>query len=229
MSVHIPVRDGIPLFDLDECTEPLSEWQDAHYPNCNAFHSIDITNDEEMKLLGLGGHRMVWNHKDQAVLKVMRWKDSFFEPRQNEHVRIDAIVSERLTSSPHVMNVYGICGLSLLNEMGRPERHWQRKVHPERRLHMAQQLANAVADLHDIDGTNVTTAVWRNLKPENILFVGDKLKINDFDDSILIRRNSKDGSACKFQLPSAPCRNKTFQPPELCYSGRDLDETIDIF
>ena len=34
---------------------------------------------------------------------------------------------------------------------------------------------------------------------------------------------------CTFQLDANVYQNKTYQPPELCYSGKDLDEKIDIY
>ena len=41
------------------------------------------------------------------------YEDDFFE-----HNRIDAVAMERLTSSPHVINVFGFCGHSVLTEFG---------------------------------------------------------------------------------------------------------------
>lgn len=50
------------------------------------------------------------------------------------------------------------------------------------------------ADLHSVDGgdnNGNVTAVWLNVKPENILSVNGMLKITDFDESILQRWDAK--------------------------------------
>lgn len=242
-DVHIPIRNGLPLFDPEECSEPMEDWQDAFYPNCNLFHSIDLQNinDDEFKLLGMGGARMVWKVTDPTgmggALKTLIYKSATFDQTKAEHTRVDAILSERLTSSPHVIDIYGVCGLSTISEIGGVHDKWvsrklDDKSHRTRleNLDVAIQLSHALADFHGAGGNEESaTAVWRNLKSQNVLFVNGKLKINDFDDSILFRRNATDASTCKFQLDAQVYQNKTYQPPELCYSGRDLDEKIDIY
>lgn len=249
-SVHNPQRNGLPLFDEEECKEPMHSWQDAFYPNCNEFHSIDIhnMNDDELQLLGIGGARMVWKVNDPVgqggALKTMIYKSAVFDRSKAEHTRIDAILSERLTSSPHVIDMYGVCGQSTISEVGVVDDKWvtrKRKVSGDdssepthrtnlEKLDLARQLAHALADFHGAGGSDKeAVAVWRNLKSQNVLFVNGKLKINDFDDAILFRKNATDGTACKFQLDHTVYQNKTYQPPELCFSGRNLDEKIDIY
>jgi len=246
-DIHIPVRNGLPLFNPEECAEPMREWQDSFYPNCNLFHEIDFENmhDDELKLLGMGGARMVWKVNDLTgkggALKTMIYKSATFDQTKAEHTRIDAILSERLTSSPHVIDIYGVCGLSTMSEIGLVDDKWvtRKLVSDESESHhrsklekldLARQLSHALADFHGAGGSDeVATAVWRNLKSQNVLFVNGKLKINDFDDSILFRKNATDGRPCKFQLDATVYENKTYQPPELCYLGVDLDEKIDIY
>lgn len=185
---------------------------------------------------------MVWNYNNgEGALKTMIYKNAVFDQTKQEHNRIDVILSERLTSSPHVIDIYGSCGLSTMSEVGVVNDKWvTRKMDTEendrshrtklQKLDLARQLAHALADFHGVGGNDENaTAVWRNLKSQNILFVNGKLKITDFDDSILFRRNATDGSACKFSLDASVYVNRTYQPPELCFSGLDLDEKIDIY
>lgn len=246
-DLHNPVRNGLSLFDPEECKEPIHKWQDEFYPNCNLFHSIDFTemNDEELQLLGIGGARMVWKVNDVdgrgGALKTMIYKSAVFDQTKAEHTRIDAILSERLTSSPHVIDIYGVCGLSTMSEVGVVDDKWVTRKNVKNdsektkrtrleKLDLARQMAHALADFHGAGGSDENaTAIWRNLKSQNVLFVEGKLKINDFDDAILLRRNATDGSPCKFQLDASVYQNKTYQPPELCYSGENLDEKIDIY
>jgi hypothetical protein len=254
-DIRIPIRNGLPLFDPEQCNEPMQEWQDAWYPNCNMFHSIDLAdlNNEQFQLLGMGGARMVWKVNDvvgqQGALKTLIFKNAKFDESKAEHTRVDAILSERLTSSSHVIDIYGACGMSTMSEIGVVDDKWvsrngaispsfsnnstTKRKHRTKleKLSLAIQLANALADFHSAGShdDDIVTAVWRNLKSQNVLFVNGKLKINDFDDSILVRRNESTGKACTFQLDANVYQNKTYQPPELCYSGQDLDEKIDIY
>ena len=220
----IPVENEIPLFD--ESCEPIKVWQRIHYPNCLTFHSLDYT---ELKLLGIGNARIVWKLGEEAALKITR-KNHFNSNRTlYESWRIDAMISERLTSSPHVLDIYGHCGLATLNQVGTVIPHWSRNTSQPlvKKLSLALQLSMAVADVHSIDGDNVVTAVWRNIKPENVLFIGERLTITDFDESILPWWSPAEKKPCKFHtIYSKP---KLFQPLELSIPGKDSDEKIDIY
>lgn len=233
---HRPSSIPPPLFDK-KCT-PMKPWQTASYPTCNILHELDF-NGQSTELMGVGGERIVWkvdglgtDIKKAAVLKMFQWKNNFFVPYQFETQRVDAVIAERLTSSPHSIDIYGFCGLSSLGEVGQKDHHWIRraqKLPPGEKLSLGRDLAVALADLHDSDRDGNITAVYRNLKPENVMFVDGVLKINDFDDSILMRWDASSRSPCKFHLETFAPRKRMYQPAELSIYGSPLTEKIDIY
>lgn len=222
----VPMMNGIQLFQ--ESCVPMQEWQMAYYPNCNSLHSLDLTDLQQ--LLGVGSARIVWKfgeNDDSVALKTTKIQ---VQARKSlyESWRIDALLSERLTSSPRVLNVYGHCGLSTLNQVGtiRPEWYKQHHQSASDKAALALELSRAFEDVHSIDGNDHATAVWRNGKPENVLFVDGKLRIADFDESILLWRQHNE-TLCKFHftIPNP----KRFQAIELCSPNNKLDEKVDIY
>jgi hypothetical protein len=108
--------------------------------------------------------------------------DNKFGPGEYEFVRMDAMVAERLTSSPRIYDIYGFCGLSILSEffpygdiedevvtgsgylLTKEEQQRQKSddlksyndISSERKLDLSLQMAEALADLHgNEDGTIV--------------------------------------------------------------------------
>jgi len=79
---------------------------------------------------------------------------------------MDALVMERMMSNPHVMDIYGYCGvgslvefadggdlLIRLDEESSASTNKDDKTSYSRRLHYALAVANAIAHLHTIDGS----------------------------------------------------------------------------
>lgn len=111
---------------------PMAKWMTASYPNCNSIHEIDIQqgvlsktydNEEDLKLLGQGWFRVAWKYVNDnfegspaVVLKTLRIEREFLEEYFDLHRR-DAVAMERLTFSPYVVNVFGHCGQSAINEL----------------------------------------------------------------------------------------------------------------
>lgn len=102
-----------------------------------------------------------------------------FTHAEYEFVRMDAMVAERLTSSPRIYEIYGFCGLSILSEFfphgdmedvavshgegylltEEAQEDYLDELEPfndlsnEQRLVMSLQMAESLADLHgDISG-----------------------------------------------------------------------------
>jgi len=57
-----------------------------------------------------------WGYEESAVLKTLRIERDFLQEYYELHRR-DALAMERLTFSPHVMDIYGYCGQSTINEL----------------------------------------------------------------------------------------------------------------
>ncbi|KAL3910164.1 MAG: hypothetical protein SGILL_007802, partial [Bacillariaceae sp.] len=142
-----PVRDSVQLshnedtvqIEQDTC-RPMADWMTAVFCNCNSIHEIDMKastsqlDQTDLALLGQGWFRSTWKYKTHqahsnatmspvapslgstVVLKTLRMEREFLDEYFDLHRR-DAVAMERLTFSPFVMDVYGYCGQSALNEI----------------------------------------------------------------------------------------------------------------
>jgi len=178
-----------PLEDEDcEATPKNAEWMLHSFPTCNFLHENDWVNSvrrSKTKILGNGYWRDVWpvldseptsrSREKKVALKTIRYEHDYTERNFHRHVR-DAIVSERLTSSPLVTSTYAFCGNSGYFEFAsggsladRLEEHYVAKYdNMERKgnakndddvglldqytkLSLAHQVAAGLADFHDAD------------------------------------------------------------------------------
>jgi hypothetical protein len=107
-----------------------NSWMQSYKPLCNAMHELDLTFDFNEERAGLGDHQIfdsyyishgywrdVWvvHQRDQdvkSILKKSRWTHKFnaevFSMTLN-----DALIMERLTKSPRIVDVYGHCAYSV--------------------------------------------------------------------------------------------------------------------
>lgn len=129
-SIHYDSEDyeealATPLEDEEcEATPQNAKWMLHSFPTCNFLHENDwVTSVRKSttKILGNGYWRDVWPVLDsepstmlrqvKVALKTMRYEHEYTGRNFHRHVR-DAIVSERLTSSPMVTDIYAFCGNS---------------------------------------------------------------------------------------------------------------------
>ena len=153
-----------------------------------------------------------------------------FEDAHFEHDRVDAIAMERLTSSPHVINIFGFCGHSVMTEYADGSRLGaladKSRKKPLERLRIARDIANGLADVHGIDGDGNTTFVHLDINPANVVSVNGTLKLNDFNIGIIRQWNTTSNEACGFptQYP-----NPQWRSPEEARNVQHLTEKVDIF
>jgi serine/threonine protein kinase len=137
---------------------------------------------------------------------------------------------ERLTSSPHVINVFGFCGHSVLTEYADGSRVGEladkSRKKPLARLQIARDIANGLADVHGINGDGNATFVHLDINPANVVSVGGTLKLNDFNIGIIRRWNTTSNSPCGFP---AKYPNPQWRSPEEARNEQDLTEEVDIF
>jgi len=120
---------------------------------------------------------------------------------------------ERLTSSPHVINVFGFCGHSVLTEYADGSRVGEladkSKKKPLARLKIARDIAHGLADVHGIDGDGNATFVHLDVNPANVVSIGGTLKLNDFNIGIIRRWNTTSNTPCGFpaQYPNPQVRH----------------------
>lgn len=151
----------------------------------------------------------------QIILKTLNW-NMVWDEVVFEHQRIDALASERLTSSPHIIDIYGFCGGSVLNEFadggsfGKMVRRWNETsiASPEERLEYARDAALGLGDIHEIDGRgNMTTFIHHDYSGKNMLTVNGKLKISDFNDGQLLRWDVRNKKRCNGFFWDGKCGN----------------------
>lgn len=153
-----------------------------------------------------------------------------FEDNFEEHDRIDAVALERLTSSRHVINIYGFCGHSVISEYADGPRLGtladKSKKIPLKRLEIARDIATGLADVHGIDGDDQPSFVHLDINPANVVVVGKTLKLNDFNIGIPLKKNKKTGETCGFP---AQYPNPQWRSPEESREQDDLTEKVDVF
>jgi serine/threonine protein kinase len=182
--------------------------------------------------------------KDKVALKMLRWESEFvdFGPREYEIHQMDAIVTDRLTASPRIIDIFGFCAQSSFNEFAdmdlgnffREQQHETIKHTWTQSLNLAHEAALALADLHNPDGddkSNYTTIAHRDLKPQNVIFVNGQLKLNDFNDAHLLQWNTTSNDRqCGFSYKAFPPKwAKGFKPREQSQYVFPLTEKIDIY
>lgn len=226
-----------------------SDWQAGFYPTCNAFHEMvfrpsshkdteksgqsHINAGEHMEYLGSGKARDAWKvqKNDEAVVLKTLKVDYGFSHVIYYHQRVDAVASERLTASPYVIDIYGFCGASVMNELGVFYDEHEELTLPEKHRY-AQHLAAGTAALHGIGGTSNAMVVHADIRRGNVMFTSDRsvLKLSDFNRGFFLGWNKQDNEPCAFRRPSInrkPRRDK-FSAPEETYR-QVLTEKSDIY
>lgn len=236
-----------------ECV-PMKEWQTTFNPSCNGMHELDLANHQNKKeggALQLFGTKGFWRNawkldtlgavetidhngpipymNETVVLKTLKYEHNF-EDAHFEHDRIDAIAMERLTASPHVINIYGFCGHSVITEHADGPRVGtladKSKKTPLKRLEIARDIASGLADVHGIDGDGNSTFVHLDVNPANVVSVGGTLKLNDFNIGIIRRWNTTSNKQCGFP---AQYPNPQWRSPEEANESQALTEKVDVF
>jgi serine/threonine protein kinase len=121
-------------------------------------------------------------------------------PAARRKTRIEAIVNGRVEGSPRIVNLYGYCGMTVATQFIGGDNNTMKKatrgMTPEEKLAVGIQLAQAVADIHTVDGNQATLA-HNDLKQGNLLFTSDKRPmLQDFGNAVMFRVNKKTGKQC---------------------------------
>ena len=255
-----------------------ASWHKLHFPNCNAFHEMDISRhrdsqfafgryhtDDDTVSLSHGYYRDTWlvgqakveNQRDAFykydtvdtnVLKTLRYSKHDVNVKTMDHVRRDALIMERLSSSPRIIDIYGYCGTSMSVEFIENEieekivpgsgymKEDLQKMHdwndvqprntftPEEKLDLALSMAESLADLHGFkDGVivhdDVQLCQWLMKKSTG------KLKLGDFNRAGLMLFDEEKGKYCKYS--NGNCYGNYRAPEE--FAAKPLDESIDVF
>jgi serine/threonine protein kinase len=152
---------------------------------------------------------------EPVVLKKSLY-EAEFDYEDYEYMRMDGLVGERLTSSPHIADIYGFCALSMLSEYfsngdleskavpisPRGELHAGQEGYPmnnftvTEKLHLSLEMVEAVAALH---GYKDGVIVHDDIQLPQFLFTNDgRVKLNDFNRAEIMLWNDEDQEYCGY-------------------------------
>mmetsp|Transcript_31945 Transcript_31945/g.70203 ORF Transcript_31945/g.70203 Transcript_31945/m.70203 type:complete len:592 (+) Transcript_31945:254-2029(+) len=221
-------------------------WHRLHHPNCNVIHEAFMLQAAEFRYLANGFYRdvlsLTGDTGEESIVKTLRLKKHDVDYESMEYVRMDALVMERLTGSPRIVDIYGHCAVTVYTETlpgeiesnAVPHSHMkqsevdknfgpQNDWSPELKLSLALGFAEALADLHGFkDGVIVHDDV------QLCQFLTDKngnLKLNDFNRAEIMLYDEGLGEYCKYVNDGAYGNNRA---PEEWWK-RPLNEQIDTF
>jgi len=220
------------------------EWHHSTFPSCNNMHEINMSNPDE-QLISYGFYRNVWVGKSETyVIKSLVYNHEY-GMENFEFVRMDALVMERLTSSPLVVDIYDHCGTTIVAEAvhheieekmvpgdGVPPKEGlndandvkpRNKFNVTQKLTIALEMAESLADLH---GFKDGVIVHDDVQPCQWLRTSDGvLKINDFNRAEIMLWNGNEGKYCRYYNGKV---SGNYRAPE---ENQDhlLNEKIDIY
>ena len=113
MEVTLDHRSEMNAKETDKNCTSYFPWQDYSYPTCNSIHEIDVGHSVHL-FITQGGFRSVWrltlSEGERVALKTIIFKkNGLFNLDIMQNQRLDALISEKLTSSEHVLNIYQYC------------------------------------------------------------------------------------------------------------------------
>lgn len=236
-------------FVTNECS-PLFDWQMSSFPSCNKLHEIGLShsvlsydgkNDNtSTRIINHGYFRDVWTISDTSlssslqVLKTLRYEHDYIDRNYDRHRR-DAVATERLTSSPYIVNIYGYCannGLFEFSEGGDidhalfTQKAIDNPMSKYDRLRIATQVANAIADAHHTDPkTGQASIAHTDITGSQFIFINGIFKLNDFNRARFLRWNEKENKPCGFKVGAN--RGDFRSPEEYAYAFET--EKVDVY
>eukprot|EP00815_Leptocylindrus_aporus_P011123 CAMPEP_0116059472 /NCGR_PEP_ID=MMETSP0322-20121206/5811_1 /TAXON_ID=163516 /ORGANISM="Leptocylindrus danicus var. apora, Strain B651" /LENGTH=572 /DNA_ID=CAMNT_0003543849 /DNA_START=134 /DNA_END=1852 /DNA_ORIENTATION=- len=223
-------------------------WHKYYFPNCNQFHELDLAHDDSKKL-GSGYYRTVWAVKDDQQQKFVLKGSKYKHPIKTdffENVRMDALVMERLTSSPRIVDMFGHCALGVITEQldydmettviptsgtvddedGLKDQYDvnpQNDYKPTEKLGLALEMAKSIAELHGFqDGVIVHDDIQLS---QFLIDSNGKLKLNDFNRAEVMLFDEEKGQYCRYRNGGV---YGNYRAPEEFKDSR-LNEKIDVW
>jgi serine/threonine protein kinase len=172
-------------------------------------------------------------------------------PNSFNKIQKEALIMERLTSSPRIVSIYGHCGLSVLAETTPDEivnfivpesGHANRTLLEQlphiqsmnnytaiEKLDIALDMSKSIADLHGFSGGKI---LHGDIHPVQWLRsrVDGKLKLNDFNNAEILdlNRHPADVNDTFYCKAERGIWGGSFRSPEE-FLGLPIDEQIDVF
>lgn len=173
-----------------------------------------------------------------TVLKTLRYRHDFTDRNYDRH-RKDALASERLSGSDHVVDIFAYCANSAVFEYGpggdidrrlwpydrKEEKHYVANIPSLEKLDMAHQVAAGIAAVHDVEDDGYASIAHTDITPTQFIFIDNKWKLNDFNRCRFMRVYKDDESPCGFHVGANPGK---FRAPEE-YEFREENEMVDVY
>lgn len=175
-----------------------------------------------LRFLSNGYWRDVWLLKDERdndkpeffVFKTQRYQHDF-EGRNFDRHRRDAVTTERLTSSPFIMDIYGFCGTSGLFEFAdagsledaiwasdKDVKPWS----PMERVIVSYQVAAALSAVHNYPKEGVPAIAHTDITAGQYVYVekAGSFRLQDFNRARFIAWNNKTNTSCTYEVGNNP-------------------------
>ena len=109
---------------------------------------------------------------------------------------------ERATRSQFVINIYGFCGFAQITEFAQEgdldeiQSHYN--ISSVQKLKIATQVAQGLADVHNLDGDDRSSMTHGDLKWDQFILSDGHFKLNDFNGGHLLSWNPKKNATCPY-------------------------------
>ena len=183
-------------------------WQETSFPTCNKMHEKRF--EEEVAFLTNGGYNSIFRMADMDgsihILKILQYPDTVYSDRNYDRVRRDSLLMERGTSSKYIMDIYSFCGFTQVVEYGKhgnlDDILWKiyDTITQEQKLQIATQVAQALEDIHDLDGDGISSMSHGDFTSRQYILIDGYLKLNDFNRGRFIRWNKKSKKPCTYTI-----------------------------
>ena len=141
---------------------------------------------------------------------------------------------ERLTGSPYVIDIYGFCGMTVIQEFAGKQVHETIRG-PAESLKFAIQVSRGIRDIHAAGESKYPALVHNDINLANIIVTNDgRPVLNDFNSAVLLMKNKVTGKPCQFHalFPNPQWRSPEEQVEDE-YESKHIspvvDEKIDVY
>ncbi len=205
--------------EFDEECIAMGSWQESSFPNCNQIYELELLHKlttDQFQYVASGGWNDVFKVLDTSLgldpslaMKVLSPKRGIkegladkYKIRNYERVRQDAVILERLSSSKHVMDIVGYCGAVIIGPFadgGTMDGEIIKLLRKKASIEKLKLMVDAAKGLADIQSDVIPSIVHGDLTSKQYMFVNGVLQLGDFNQAVLLRRNSTSPeTACKF-------------------------------
>lgn len=226
------------------CTQSTRH-QATAYPTCNNMHELDMNSKGITVSSGNDRHgdglirwkRIRRDVKNiETTIKSLSWDQSYnisvFDRR-----RMDAIISERLTSSRRITDIYNYCGTSTMQAFAATSQSISSisdlsMYSAEKKLSIAKSMVRALVEIQKASTGDNSTIIHGDLSPDCFSIVKGKAVLSSFDSARFVvkqqNKSTKDiRTTCTRTFGNN--RNLPYLPREQLIGHMNLTEATDVY